>query len=160
METNNECTNKITAIKQLIEFIRMSYSHMLKEHLLLYENFDRFKTDEKGGKFKSHYYQIDLNYFDEKGKINWKIIRQFMPSDVERYIHEEFVMLNTGEIRLCCLLMFKIPNRMISKILPYSQKSIYTIIHNIKQKTGIESMNELYEKIILKMTLKNEKKQY
>jgi DNA-binding CsgD family transcriptional regulator len=73
-----------------------------------------------------------------------------MPSDIEKSIKKEYGLLNENEIRLCCLLFFKVPDRNIAKILTYKQKSIRSIKYIIKHKTGIQDIMEILKKIIVK----------
>ena len=143
------------SIDILIEQIRMTYSHMLKTYLQLYVKQDQFRafTTESGLK-KS--YTIN-NLYDETGKINWDIISHFISPNMEKYVKEEYKMLNENEIRLCCLLFFNLPSKTIASILQYKKKSVYSISFIIKQKMGIKDLRILYRKIILKM-ISNENK--
>ena len=103
----------------------------------------------KEEKLKKRFYSPDFSYYDENGKINWDVISQFMPPYIEKYIHENYSMLNGNEIRLCCLLFFNVSGKTIANILPYKQKSIRSILFKVKRKTGLNDIKEMFEKIIV-----------
>ena len=148
MKKNDGTSNHEKNIDPLIEQIRASYFHMLKMYLLLYKKYDQINTDIKEEKFKKRFYSPDFSYYDENGKINWDVISQFMPSYIEKYIHENYNMLNINEIRLCCLLFFNVSGKTIANILPYKQKSIRSILFKVKRKTGLNDIKEMFGKII------------
>ena len=138
---------------QLIEKIRGLNSHKLNRHLNLYKKFDQLKKSvqrERDGFQRTQIYQPDISYYDEKGKINWEIIRQFISVDFEKFLKEEFPKLNDNEIRLCCLLFLKIKNKTIAQILPFKTNSIYPTIRRIRQKTDVKDLNELFQLIAFK----------
>ena len=141
----------------LIEQIRVACSHMLKMYLLLYKSYEQLNTDIKEEKLKRRFYSPVFSYYDENGKINWDIISQFMPPDIEKYIHNNYSMLNNNEIRLCCLLFFNVSAKTIANILPYKQTSIRSILYKVKQKTGLKDIKEILEKIIVNQAWTNQK---
>ena len=140
------------AVCRIAEQIRQSYSQMLKMYLHLYKKYDQLKSNYRDEKPKNYFYTANQYLYDEKGKINWDIIRQFIPQDMEKSIREEFRELNNNEIRLCCLLFFNLPYKNIAEILPYTQKSIRSILFRIKRKTGIKDINKMINKIIVNTT--------
>ena len=71
---------------QAIEQIRQHYSYMLKEYLRIYQLLDQLKNEVKAENPNKRFSFHALSLYDEKGKINWKIILQFMPYDMEKYI--------------------------------------------------------------------------
>ena len=148
MESNEKNENTATFVAKFMNRVRLTYSHMLKEYLVVCKSFDQLRTNAKDEKGREYAIQIGIKYYDENHKINWEIIRRFMPHNMENLIKKEFNMLNRNEIRLCCLLVCKISNKMISKILPYNPQSIRSIIYKIKQKTNLNDFNEMFEKII------------
>lgn len=150
MKTHDSSMVNETSINQYMEQTRSSYSHMLKIFLQLYEEYDKIKTKAREEKLKGFFYPVDYPFYDEYGKINWKIIRLFMPPGMEKSIKEAYGLLNENEIRLCCLLFFKVPDKNIAKILIYKQKSIRVIKYIIKNKTGIRDIQEMFRKIIVK----------
>ena len=150
METNSITFTNENSINQLLEQIRLSYSHMLKKYLQLYEKFDKLNAEIRDEKLKGRYTQTGQSLFDETGKINWDVIRQFLPSNMEKSIKEEYGLLNENEIRLCCLLFFKVSDRNIAKILIYKLKSIRAIKYIVKHKTGVHDIEEIFRKIIVK----------
>ena len=86
---------------------------------------------------------IDRFIFNEDGKINWESIRSLMPPKIEEKIKKEYEALTENEIRLCCLILFNVQSNDIADILPYTQKSIYSITCRIKQKTGKKNIMEI-----------------
>ena len=151
MKTNESKPINENPIEQSMEQSKLSYAHMLEMYLQLYKRHDQVMSDVKDEKLK-HFYQTGLPYYDEDGKINWKIIHQFMPPDMEKRLEKKYSALNTNEIRLCCLLFFKIPHKTISEILPYQKESIRRIVYKIKQKTGLKDIEEMFRKIIVNNT--------
>ena len=140
------------SIDLLMEQIRMSYSHMLKIYLQLYIKYDQYRVvTNEGSHNKISIQTNDRSFHYENDKINWDIISQFIPPNMEKHIKEECSMLNDSEIRLCCLLFFNVPSKSIASILQYKKSSVYSISFIIKQKTGIKDLRKLYRKIILKM---------
>jgi len=113
---------------RLTEQIRLSYAHLLKMHIQ---------------------YCIRNKYLkNEDNKINWDTIRPLMPPGIEKRIKKEYDTLNEREIRLCCLLLFNLPCKDIVEILPYTQKSIHSITHRIKQKTGIKKIKVGFKRFL------------
>ena len=151
METKNEIPiHDDDFIDCLIEQIRSSFSHMLKEHLRVCKNYDQLKADIKEEQAKKRFYHTEPSFHDENGRINWEIIRRFIPSDFENHIRKEYSMLNENEVRLCFLLFFNASNKTIAAILPYKQKSIRSMIHKVKKKAGIIDMKENRKKYLEK----------
>ena len=148
MKTNENNPINEKPIEQSMEQRRSSYAHMLEMYLQLYKRHDQVMSDVKDEKLK-RFYQTGLPYYDEDGKINWEIIQQFMPPDMEKGLAEKHSTLNTNEIRLCCLLFFKVSEKNIAKILPYQKESVRHIIYKVKQKTGIKDIEEMFGKIIV-----------
>ena len=151
METNESNPINEKPIEQSMEQRRSSYAHMLEMYLQLYKRHDQVMSDVKDEKLK-HFYQTGLPYYDEDGKINWEVIHQFMPPDMEKRLEEKYSSLKTNEIRLCCLLFFEVKHKTIAKILPYKPMSIYPTICKIKQKAGIKDLNEVFRFIIICLT--------
>ena len=149
MEINIENQINLISLGQLVELIRMSFSQMLKEYLHVCKLYDRLMTEVKKENPKKHFFSSDPSFYDENGKINWAIIRQFMPWDFEKIIKEEYSMLNEHEIRLCCLLFFKLSLKQIEEVLPYKQKSIGVTKMKIKRKTRLSDLEKLFAKIIV-----------
>ena len=145
MKTNDNKSIPEKPVEDFFEQIRTTYSGMLKEYLRIYKKYDQLKTsvcNENTGK----YYDLDgVSYFDENGKINWEIIRRFLPQDMEKRIKNKYSMLNDNEIRLCCLHFFKVSKKTISNILSYKQKTIKSANFRIRQKTGIENIQEIFK---------------
>ena len=144
MEANESKPINEEFIEQLIEEIRMSYAHMLKVYLQLCKEQDQFEANVKRENIK-HFYRTGQPYHDENGKVNWNIIHQFMPPDMEKRLKEKYNTLNEHEIRLCCLLFFKVSNKTIANILPYRKESIYPTTGRIRQKTGLKGLNEMFQ---------------
>ena len=151
MNTNETLTIPNESNELLMEKIRSSFAYMLKEYLWVYKKFDQLRSNVRDEKMKN-YFSLDGDLlYDENGKINWEIIRRFMPQDVEQRLKEQYSMLNENEVRLCCLLFFKVSKKSISTILPYSQNSIKSITCRIRQKAGIETITEIYRLIVKKL---------
>jgi len=153
MTTNDLTLTHEEANDLLLEQIRSTFSRMLKTFLQLYAKYDRFKTDMQAHTSIRLFHQMDVPYFDDKGKVNWDIILQIIPPNIEKHIKEEYNMLNKNEIRLCCLLFFDVSPKNIATILPYKKMSVYSILSKIKLKTGTKDITEMYRKIILKTIL-------
>jgi len=133
---------------QLTNQIRLSYAHLLKMHIQYCNRYKHFKNRVKDEGLKKDFQQIDQFFFSENGNINWETIFPLMPPEIERKIKKEYNALNENEIRLCCLLLFNIPCKDITGILPYTQKSIHSITHRIKQKTGMKNIKEGLKKFL------------
>jgi len=144
MDTNSE-----PSVNQLIEHFRQLYARNLNSYL---ESINKKKlsnlTDNRG-KDSKPLNKNDLEVYDEKGKINWQIIRHILPADIEQHIQRELGLTCENEIRLCCLLIFDVPTKAIAKILTYKPKSIYSTAFSIKKKIGIKEFREIFFKIIL-----------
>ena len=120
MESNDNKQIDEKVIDRFIEQTRQSYSQMLKMYLQLYKKHELLKH----------------NNFSEKSKISWDIVSQFIPQDLEKNLKEEYPVLNQNEVRLCCLLFFDLSYKNILEILPYSSKSLGSIIVRLLN-TGI-----------------------
>ena len=142
-----------TSIDEWMKQVRQYFSHMLKEYLRMYKKFDQIKTNVRDEKMLKFLDPDIFNYYDEKGKVNWEIIRRFMPQDMEEYIRRRYNILNNNEIRLCFLLFFGVSKRVIANILPYNDKSIKTIQCRIKKKTGMNDVNDICKTIFLSLPL-------
>ena len=151
MNTNETLTIQNESIEQLMEKIRSSFAYMLNEHLWVYKKNDQLRSTIQDEKMKNYFILDGHSYYNENGKINWEIIRRFMPQDLERGLKEQYSMLNENEVRLCCLLFFKVSKKSISTILPYNQNSIKSITCRIRQKAGIETITEIYRLIVKKL---------
>ena len=125
---------------QLTEQIRLSHAYILKIYIQLYKKYELFKKKLNNGVIHNCLPSIDLYFYDATGKINWNNIHPLMPLNIENNIKKEYGVLSENEIRLCCLLLFDVPVNNIADILPYTQKSIHSITHRIKQKTGINDI--------------------
>jgi len=150
METKVNAPISEEQINHLIEQTRTSFSRMLIAYLKLYEDYDHAKKEEKPSK---HRYHNSDPYFDRKGKVNWEIIRKFLPFDLERSIKEKFGFLGENEIRLCILLFFKLSEKTISAILPLQPQSIDPTRGRIKSKIGGKSINEIFVQIAQNLAL-------
>ena len=149
MKTDETILNGEMDIKEWMEQTRSFFSHMIKEYLRMYKKYDRLKTIVQGAK-SINYYDFDgISFLDENGKINWDIIRQFIPKDMDTHIQKTYKILNDNEVRLCCLLFFKIPYKDIAEILPYKERSIHVKKRLIKQKTGLQDWSALFRFITL-----------
>ena len=126
----------------------VSFSFMLNEYLRICHKYDQWKAYVREDKTKKYYDPDGISYLDENGKINWDIIRRFMPRDVEIFVKNRFKMLNEHEVRLCCLLFFGVTKKNIAHFLPYKQASIKSITCRIKRKTNMKDINELFILII------------
>ena len=134
---------------QLTEQIRLTYGHLLKMHIQYCNRYKQIRNRVNDEELKKDLYQMEQFFYNENGKINWETIRPLMPPEIEKKIKKEFNNLNQNEIRLCCLLLFSIPCVKIADILPYTQKSIHSITHRIKQKTGMRNIKEGLKKLVL-----------
>ena len=137
---------------KLTEQIRLSHSNALKKYMQLCKRYKQFIKRFDDEEVKKYFHIIDMFFYDETGKIDWNNINLLMPPDIENSIKREYKLLNEKEVKLCCLLLFDISVNDIAEILPYTQKSIHSITHRIKQKTVIEDI-----KLNLKKMLWNEK---
>lgn len=152
MNTINPLIIKDKSIDEWMEQIKLTYSHMLKEHLHVYKKYDQLQSYVRDDKTRKYFDSNGTDYYDENGKINWEIIRQFIPTGMEIFIQEEYNMLNVNEVRLYCLLFFKVSGKTIAKILPYKEQSLRSIIFKSKQKAGMKDIHELYRKIIVNIS--------
>ena len=148
---NEVLTMHEKGVDNWMEQARELLCNTLKSYLDLYRRYDRLKVDirireEKPGK---RFYSDDLSFYQEDGKINWEVIRKCIHYDMEQYLKREYPMLNENEVRLCCLLFFKIPVKTIAKILPYKEQSIRSVAFKIKQKAELGHINEMFRKIIV-----------
>ena len=148
---NNKVENMISSeyFEQLTKQIRLSYAHLLKMHIQYCNRYKNFKNRVKDEELKRDFQQIDQFFFNENGKINWETICLLLPPEIERKIKEEYRTLSKNEIKLCCLLLFNVPCKDITEILPYTQKSIHSITHRIKQKTGMKKIKEGFLYLLL-----------
>jgi len=148
MDTNSE-----PSVNQLIEHFRQLYARNLNSYL---ESINKKKlsnlTDNRG-KDSKPLNKNDLEVYDEKGKINWQIIRHILPADIEQHIQRELGLTCENEIRLCCLLIFDVPPKTIDNILTYSQNTIYVMKSKIKKRAGVKDFKDIFQKIILNLTL-------
>ena len=135
--------------EQLTKQIRLSYAHLLKMHIQYCNRYKNFKNRVKDEELKRDFQQIDQFFYNEKGKINWETICPLLPPEIEKKIKEKYSALSKNEIKLCCLLLFNVPCKDIAEILPYTQKSIHSITHRIKQKTGIKKVKEGFMYLLL-----------
>jgi len=155
METKVNAPISEEQINQLIEQTRTSFSRMLKAYLQLYEDYDYAKSNSKEEKPKHRYHNY-LPYHDKEGKVNWEVIRNFLPFDLERSIKEKFGCLREKEIKLCILLFFKLSEKTISSILNLQPQSIEPTRGRIKSKIGGKSINEIFLQIAQNLTLNPE----
>ena len=145
MKKSNPTPTPAKSVEEWMNQVRSSYSHMLKEHLRIYKKYDRLKTIQRDEKVEKYFDFDVISYYDENGKINWEVIRQFIPPNMKKRIKEEFNMLNDNEVRLCCLLFFKVSKKTISNILPLKFNSIKPAVFRIRRKTGVENMQEIFK---------------
>jgi len=140
---------------QLTEQIRLSYAHLLKMHIQYCIKYKHFKNKICDDEMKIDFQQIEQIFFNENNKINWASIRPLMPPKIEGKIKKEFNKLNINEIRLCCLILFNVHSKNIAEILPYTQKSVHSMTHRIKRKTGIKKIKEGFKKFMLNDIIEN-----
>ena len=133
----------------LTEQIRLSYAHLLKMYMQFYKKYEQFKKKFNDDESKKCLPSVELYFYDVTGKINWNNIQALMPRDIEKSIKKEYDVLSENEIRLCCLLLFEVSVNDITYILPYTQRSIHSITHRIKQKTGINDIKLIFKKIVV-----------
>ena len=150
METINSLQMNEIFFDRWVETIRSYYAFILDMYLKLYKKYDQLKAESKDDKLKMRIYKSDVPFYDENGKINWEIIRQLIPLNVEKDLNDEFACLNNNERRLCCLLFFKVQNKTISQILPYRTNSIYPTKRRIRQKTNAKDLNDIFRWIAWK----------
>jgi DNA-binding CsgD family transcriptional regulator len=136
-------------LNQLAKQIRLSYAHLLKMHIQYCNRYKNIKNRVKDEELIKDLQQIEQFFYKENGKINWETIYPLMPPDIEKRIKKEYGALNENEIKLCCLLLFNVPCKDITEILSYTQKSIHSITHRIKQKTGMKKIQENLKKFLL-----------
>ena len=134
---------------QLTKQIISLHTHLLKMHIQYCNRYKHFTHRVKDEELKKDIQLINQFFFNEKGNINWETICSLMPPKIERKIKNEYDALNENEIRLCCLLLFNVPCKDITGILPYTQKSIHSITHRVKQKTGLKNIKEGLRNILL-----------
>ena len=147
MNTNKALPSTEKPVKERLELVRSSFSYMLNEHIRVYKFYYQLYEKERKDKGKLPYYPDGISLYDENDKIDWRIIRRFMPFDIETFFKKEYHELNKNEIRLCCLLYLNVESTTISKILPYRQKSITVIKFNIRKKTGLKDLNDMFDRI-------------
>ena len=94
----------INDASQWIEHLRFSYSHILKLYIQLFEKYAQLKKDSVDFSLKTFIRQTDPFFYDDEEKINWDVVSQLMPPNLEKLLSEKYGMLNENEIRLCCLL--------------------------------------------------------
>ena len=128
-----------------MEKVRMSYYHMLKEYLQICKKYDELKTSVRNEKTGKYYNPDSISYYDENGKINWKIVRRFLPKDMEKRIQNEYSLLNDNEVCLICLLFIKVSNEKVVNYLRYKPTSIKSIIYRIRRKTGVKNIQEIFK---------------
>jgi helix-turn-helix protein len=133
----------------LIEKNRLSHSYLIKMHIQLCNKYKHIKTRINDGEIKKYFNLVDQHFYNENGKIKWDIIYPLMPSGFEKSIKNEYSELTENEIRLCCLLLFNVQSNDIANILPYTQKSVHSITHRIKQKTGMKDIKVNLKNLLL-----------
>ena len=134
---------------QLAEQLRLSYAHLIKMYIQLCKKYESFKKKNNNDETKKWIPPVDMYFYDATGKISWNNIHPLMPYDIEKSIKKEYGLLSENEIRLCCLLLFDVPANEITNILPYTQKSIHSITHRIKQKTNMKDIKTNLKKMLL-----------
>jgi len=146
MDRNNDMIDS-KHFAYVVEQIRLAYANALKVYMHMHSQYKRFKTravdDEK------LFLLIDPYFYDKSGKISWENIRLLIPINLEVNIKKKYNMLNEREICLCCLLLFDVAVSDIADILPYTQKSIHTITHKIRKKTGMKDIKSNLINLIL-----------
>ena len=138
-----------TSIKQLIEHLRFSYSQILNLYIQLFEKYAQFKKKPVEISLKTLMWQTDPFFYNDEEKINWDVVRQLMPPNLENLLREKYSMLNDNEIRLCCLLYLGVSRKKISSIKLYKEGSIRMMKHLIKKKTGSQNISDLFRDITL-----------
>lgn len=151
MKTSNLSSIPEKSLKIMTGHTKMIYARMIDEYIWLIKRFNQLKLNVKDERLKEYLDFYGFNFVDEKGKIKWELIRNFLPTELEKRIKDKYGKLSEKEIRLCCLLLFDVPLKNISIILPYKEKSIYTLLCRIKEKTGINDITEMYGEMILKL---------
>jgi len=143
---------KIVDIEQIAEQIRLTYAHVLKTNLELFESYKKFKEKMKNEDHKRYFQLADKYFCDKSGKLKWEHISNLIPPNLEQNIKEKYPTLRENEIRLCCLLLFDVSCFDISEILPYTQQSVYSVTHKIKKKAGMEDIIPSLRKMLLRVT--------
>jgi len=138
-------------VDQMTEQIRLSYAHLIKNYMQLCNKYKQFKNkvSVNGEEIKTIISFIDLYLYDEIGKINWNNLFPLMPLNIEQNIKQEYGILSENEVKLCCLLLFNVSCNDITNILPYTQNSVHSITHKIKQKTEMKDIIESLKKLLL-----------
>jgi hypothetical protein len=85
---------------------------------------------------------INTFFYGEPGELNWVSIRKLIPANLEGRIKEKYNMLNTNEIRLCCLMLFDVDKKDITHILPLKKNSLSPMVYQIKKKSGINDLKK------------------
>jgi len=133
------------------EQIRCNYAHSLKMYLQLYNKYKQIKTITtiEGGELKKHFKIVDQYFYNKSGKLNWDIISLMLPPNFEGRLKKEYKTLNENEIRLCCLIFFNVPNKIISDILPYTQDSVRTIASQVRKKVEMSDIKSRLKDIMI-----------
>jgi len=137
--------------EKLMEQHRLAYAHLLKIHIQYCIKYKYFKNRVKDEKLQKDLNLIDRFFFDDSGKIKWDTVRLLMPPKIEEKIKKEFKTLNGNEIKLCCLILFNVPNKYITDLLPYTQTSVHSISYRIRQKIGKKNIKESLKMMFLRI---------
>ena len=136
---------------QLTKQIIVSYAHLLKLHLTYCRRYKNFKIKLKTEQSRKDFKKMDQFFYYEDGSIKWETINLLMPPKIEWKIKDEYKMLNENEIKICCLILFNVPCIDIAEVLQYTHKSVHSISHRIKLKTGMKNIKESLSKLLIKI---------
>ena len=132
-----------------LEQIRLVHASMLGKWMQFRNIYKSLKIRLEDVSVKRYFQWIDPFFYDKTGKIRWDVIRELMPRNIEKSIKREYDTLSENETRLCCLLLFDVPVYDIADILPYTQKSIYTVTNRIRKKTGMIDIRASLKKFVV-----------
>ena len=144
--SNNNKVIRCEKCDDLIEKIRLAHYNSLRIYIMACKDFNRLRDKSKEPEM---YDQILRRYFyDETVKPNWEIIRLLMPQSIEENIKKEYNMLNESEIKLYCLLLLDVHRNDIAYIMQYTKRTVHTVTHNIRHKTGMKDIRVTLKKFV------------
>lgn len=141
--------NESNYLEQVTEQIRLSYAHLLEMYIQLCNKYNNIRSKIRDEEVKRYLHLTDRYFYNKTGKFDWDNIYPLLPPNIEKSIKKEHGILAENEIRLCCLLLFDVKSDDIANILPYTQNSVYSITHRIKEKTGIKDIKTCLKKLLL-----------
>ena len=134
---------------ELREEVRFLYSRVINFYMQSYLDYKNFKKQFNSVEVDKYYYLLDKFYLDNTGNLNWVRIKKMMPPKLEQNIKKTYNTLNEKEVMLCCLLLFDVTVINIANALSYKTRSIHTITHKIKQKTGMKDLRSDLSSLLL-----------